>query len=75
VICGVLGAIFVEVYSAMGVFRKKYVNTNFKKIIEVLLFSLATRGVSTSDSHVQRETITRRQLYSSTLKAVLSEPS
>jgi hypothetical protein len=37
-----LGAIFVEVYSAMGVFRKKYVNTNFRKIIEVLLFSLAT---------------------------------
>ena len=42
IICGLLGALFVAVYSNMGVFRKKYVNTNAKKIIEVMLFSIAT---------------------------------
>lgn len=42
IICGLLGGLFVEVYSAMGVVRKKYINTNFKKIAEVLFFSFAT---------------------------------
>ena len=42
VICGMLGALFVSVNSMMIIFRKKYVNTNIKKVIEVLLFSIAT---------------------------------
>jgi len=42
IVCGLLGAFFVEVYSNLMVFRKKYVNTNFKKIVEVLFLSLAT---------------------------------
>lgn len=41
-ICGLLGALFVSVYSILGVYRKKYVNTNLKKVLEVLLLSLAT---------------------------------
>lgn len=45
VICGLLGALFVSVYSNLGVLRKKYVNTNLKKVIEVLIFSLATSSV------------------------------
>jgi H+/Cl- antiporter ClcA len=45
IICGLLGALFVSVYSNLGVLRKKYVNTNFKKILEVLIFSLATSSV------------------------------
>jgi chloride channel 7 len=42
VICGLLGALFVSVNSMMIIFRKKYVNTNIKKVIEVLLFSFVT---------------------------------
>lgn len=42
IISGLLGALFVSVYSNLGVLRKKYVNTNFKKVVEVLIFSLAT---------------------------------
>ena len=42
VICGLLGALFVAVYGHLGVFRKKYINTNLKKIIEVVFFSLVT---------------------------------
>jgi exosortase/archaeosortase family protein len=42
IICGLLGALFVSVNSHMIILRKKYVNTNLKKVIEVLLFSLAT---------------------------------
>ena len=42
IVCGLLGAFFVAVYSNMMVFRKKYVTTNFRKILEVLLLSFAT---------------------------------
>jgi len=42
IICGLLGALFVCVNSYMIILRKKYVNTNFKKVMEVLFFSLAT---------------------------------
>lgn len=42
IVCGLLGAIFVSVNSHLGVYRKKYINTNFKKIIEVVFFSLVT---------------------------------
>jgi cell division protein FtsX len=41
-ICGLLGALFVYVYSNLMVFRKYYVTTNFRKILEVALISLAT---------------------------------
>ena len=42
IICGLLGALFVSVNSYMIILRKKYVNTDLKKVIEVLLFSLVT---------------------------------
>jgi H+/Cl- antiporter ClcA len=45
IICGLLGALFVSVYSILGVYRKKYVNTNLKKVLEVLVLSLATSSV------------------------------
>lgn len=44
VVCGILGAFFIYTYSALGFIRKKHVNTPFKKILEVVLFS----AVSTS---------------------------
>jgi chloride channel 7 len=42
VVCGLLGALFIAVYSNLMVFRKYYINTNFRKILEVALLSLAT---------------------------------
>jgi chloride channel 7 len=41
-ISGILGALFVYVYSNLMVFRKYYVTTNFRKILEVALISVAT---------------------------------
>ena len=41
-ICGVLGAIFVDVNTRLGRLRKVYINTNLKKIVEVLFFSALT---------------------------------
>ena len=41
-ICGVMGAVFVLVNSNLGLIRKKYVNTNWKKLLETCLFSIAT---------------------------------
>lgn len=42
IVCGLLGALFVTVYSNMMVVRKHHVNTNLKKILEVVAFSIAT---------------------------------
>jgi len=42
IICGVLGAGFIAIYTYLGILRKKHINTNFKKIVEVLFFSFAT---------------------------------
>ena len=41
-VCGVLGALFVSVQGRLGILRKKYINTNLKKILEVCTFSFAT---------------------------------
>ena len=37
-----MGAIFVDVQARLGLLRKKYINTNWKKILETCLFSFAT---------------------------------
>ena len=37
-----MGAVFVLVNSNLGLIRKKYVNANWKKLVETCLFSLAT---------------------------------
>lgn len=42
IVCGLLGALFVAVFSNMGVLRKKLITTNSKKIAETLFFSIAT---------------------------------
>ena len=39
---GAMGAIFVDVNTRMGILRKKYVNANWKKILETCLFAFAT---------------------------------
>lgn len=41
-ISGLLGALFVEVSSRLGILRKKYIRTNIAKILEATLFSFAT---------------------------------
>ena len=41
-ICGVMGAVFVLVNSNLGLLRKKYINANWKKLLEACFFSLAT---------------------------------
>lgn len=38
-ICGLLGAFFIYVSAILSVLRKKYINTNLKKVVEVLIFS------------------------------------
>lgn len=42
VIGGLLGALFVEAAFKLGVYRKKYINTNVRKIIETLVFAGVT---------------------------------
>lgn len=41
-ITGAMGAIFINVNTQLGIWRKKYVNTNIKKILETCLFAFAT---------------------------------
>ena len=41
-ITGIMGALFIDVNTRLGIIRKKYVNTNWKKILEVCLFAFAT---------------------------------
>ena len=45
IICGLMGAFFIYVYAALGFFRKKYIDTKFKKVIEVVLFSATTASI------------------------------
>lgn len=44
-IAGLLGAFFINVYSRLGVLRKKLINTNTKKILEVMFFSCITSSL------------------------------
>ena len=37
-----MGAVFVDVQARLGMLRKKYINSPFKKVFEVCLFSFAT---------------------------------
>ena len=45
IVSGLLGAFFVYTYASLGVFRKKYINTNFLKMSEVLLLSFVTSSL------------------------------
>ena len=40
--CGVLGAGFVIINSNLGLLRKKYINSTWKKLLEAFLFSFGT---------------------------------
>jgi H+/Cl- antiporter ClcA len=42
VVCGCLGSVFIFVYSNLGVWRKKNINTNTKKLLEVAFVSMLT---------------------------------
>ena len=42
VFCGLLGAFFINFSIAMGIQRKKYVNTNNKKVIEACFVAFLT---------------------------------
>jgi chloride channel 7 len=42
IICGILGALFIYMFAALGAWRKKNVATSFRKVAEVLFFSLVT---------------------------------
>lgn len=41
-ICGVLGGLFIIVNSNLGILRKKYITSNTAKLVECVLFSVAT---------------------------------
>jgi H+/Cl- antiporter ClcA len=42
IITGLLGALFIHVSITLGMYRKKYINTNFKKILECCIFAFVT---------------------------------
>ena len=41
-VCGVLGSLFIYVNVSLGVYRKKYINTKTKKILETIFFAFLT---------------------------------
>jgi len=41
-VCGVLGSLFIYVNVSLGVYRKKYINTKTKKILETVFFAFMT---------------------------------
>lgn len=42
VVAGLLGALFINLVFYFGTIRKKYINTNMKKVIECIIFALVT---------------------------------
>lgn len=69
-IAGLLGAFFINVYSRLGVLRKKLINTNTKKILEVMFFSFVTSSLfywlSALDTSCKPEGIVFESYYSFT---------
>jgi len=45
VICGLLGAFFIWVSIALGMWRKKHVNTSMKKVLEAMIFAFVTASI------------------------------
>ena len=45
VICGLLGAFFIWVSIALGMWRKKNINTPIRKVLEAILFAFTTASV------------------------------
>lgn len=44
-VCGLMGSFFIFVNINLGMLRKKYINTNFKKIAEALFFAFISASV------------------------------
>jgi hypothetical protein len=44
-VCGLLGSLFIFINSNLAIKRKKYINTPFKKVAEVVFFGLLTSSV------------------------------
>ena len=44
-ICGLLGAFFIYVYAILGFFRKKFIDSKLKKVLEVVLFSMISASI------------------------------
>ena len=65
--CGILGAIFIDVNTRMGILRKKYVNNNCRKVFEVCFFSFITAAafffVAMSSSNCQKKIDDVREYY------------
>jgi len=55
VICGLLGSIFIWVNTNLNKKRKKYITKNWHKLLEVVLFSLATSSVFYWAPHLYNE--------------------
>jgi len=45
IICGLLGSFFIFVNVNLGIFRKKYIDTNWKKIAEALFFAFLSTSI------------------------------
>ena len=45
VVCGLLGSFFIFVNINLGIVRKKYINTNWKKIAEALVFAFLSASI------------------------------
>ena len=41
-ITGMMGALFVDIQGRLGKLRKKYIDTNWKKVLETCIFAFAT---------------------------------
>lgn len=54
-VAGLLGALFVDINARLSVLRKKIINTNLKKMIEVILFSFVTASLFFWISAIQQE--------------------
>ena len=68
-----MGAVFVDVNTRMGILRKKYVNSNFKKCFETCCFAFATSMtfylVAANASNCQvKDTESTREYYAGPCK-------
>lgn len=53
--CGLLGTLFVWTSSNLGIYRKKYINSNFKKICEAIFFGSITAACFYGGVYIRRD--------------------
>ena len=44
-VCGLLGSFFIQVNTTLGILRKKYLKKNWQKILEAVIFALASATI------------------------------